>query len=308
MENRVYLIPQMYSKSTDTHQYLHPSSCHSPHITKNLPTSVVSRIRRNCSDRVENDEIFKNTIVQYKSYLLKSGYDEELIDKRFINCAVRVKRKDLLKKRKQKRTNDIEKYRMITDYEPTFPDIRKGFKMFKSIIEEDEELQEVFPKGINHFQISERRGAKNIKELLAPNIKFKENALEESESQNEDEIERDQDPEGCFPCSKPCAYCPLLQKLQGDTFHSKSNKKTFKIRQHINCKSQNVIYLVTCAKCNKQGVEHSMQFSKRMSNYFSHIKSGTRDCEISCHFMDDHQETWVPNYQENTDFLIQGIA
>ena len=72
--------------------------------------------------------------------------------------------------------------------------------MFKSIIEEDEELQEVFPKGIKHFQISERRGPKNIKELLAPsNIKFKENALEESESQNEDEIERDQDPEGCYP-------------------------------------------------------------------------------------------------------------
>ena len=101
---------------------------------------------------------------------------------------------------------------------------------------------------------------------------------------------------------------PLLQKLQGDTFHSKSNKMTFKIRQHINCKSQNVIYLVTCAKCNKQGVEHSMQFSKRMSSYFSHIKSGTRDCEISCHFTDDHQDTWVPNYQENTDFLIQGIG
>ena len=45
-----------------------------------------------------------------------------------------------------------------------------------------------------------------------------------------------------------------------------------------------------------------------MSNYFSHIKSGTRDCEISCHFIDDHQDTWVPNYQENTDFLIQSIA
>ena len=45
-----------------------------------------------------------------------------------------------------------------------------------------------------------------------------------------------------------------------------------------------------------------------MSNYFSHIKSGTRDCEISCHFIDDHQDTWVPNYQENIDFLIQVIA
>ena len=37
----LYLIPQMYSKDTDTHQYLNPSSCHSPHITNNLPTSVI---------------------------------------------------------------------------------------------------------------------------------------------------------------------------------------------------------------------------------------------------------------------------
>ena len=59
----------------------------------------------------------------------------------------------------------------------------------------------------------ERRGAKNIKELLTPsNIKFKENALEESESQNENEIERDKDPEGCYPCGKPCAYFPPATK------------------------------------------------------------------------------------------------
>ena len=55
----LYLIPQMYSKDTGTHQYLNPSSCHSSHITKNLPTSVINRIRRNCSDRIDDDKIFK---------------------------------------------------------------------------------------------------------------------------------------------------------------------------------------------------------------------------------------------------------
>ena len=39
-KNKVYLIPTMYSKLTDTHQYLKPLACHSPHITKNLPSSV----------------------------------------------------------------------------------------------------------------------------------------------------------------------------------------------------------------------------------------------------------------------------
>ena len=52
----------------------------------------------------------------------------------------------------------------------------------------------------------------------------------------------------------------------------------FKIRQRITCKSRNIIYLVTCAKCKSQGVGHSTQFAKRISNYFSLIKSATRDC------------------------------
>ena len=47
---------------------------------------------------------------------------------------------------------------------------------------------------------------------------------------------------------------------------------------------------------------------KRISNYFSHIKSGTRDCEISCHFIDCHQDTWISNYRNNTDFQLIGIA
>ena len=78
----LYLIPQMYSKDTDTHQYFNPSSCHSPHITKNLPTSVINRIRRNCSDRIDDDKIFKDTMIDYKAYLMKSGYEEELVDEK----------------------------------------------------------------------------------------------------------------------------------------------------------------------------------------------------------------------------------
>ena len=82
----------------------------------------------------------------------------------------------------------------------------------------------------------------------------------------------------------------------------------FKIRQCITCKSRNIIYLVTCAKCKLPGVGHSTQFGKRISNYFSHIKSGTRDCEISCRFIDCHQDTWISDYCNNTDFQLIRIA
>ena len=50
-----------------------------------------------------------------------------------------------------------------------------AFRKFKHIIEDDEELKEIFSKGVSHFQVSEKRGSKNIKELLAPSMtRFRE--------------------------------------------------------------------------------------------------------------------------------------
>ena len=41
-EQRFILAPSMYSKDTDTHQYLSPESCHPIHIMKNIPTMVAN--------------------------------------------------------------------------------------------------------------------------------------------------------------------------------------------------------------------------------------------------------------------------
>ena len=61
----------------------------------------------------------------------------------------------------------MRKYQFVTAYEPAFPDIKKVLLSHQNIIYEDEELREVFPNGASDFQVSERRDAKNIKELLA---------------------------------------------------------------------------------------------------------------------------------------------
>ena len=57
----------------------------------------------------------------------------------------------------------MKKYRFVTNFEPTFPDIKTGFKKFKHIIEDDEELKKIFPHGIKHFQVSEKRRSKILK-------------------------------------------------------------------------------------------------------------------------------------------------
>ena len=54
-------------------------------------------------------------------------------------------------------------------------------------------------------------------------------------------------------------------------FKSKVTGESYKIRQRIDCSSKDVIYLVECWKCGKQGVGSTDDFKLRVSNYISHI-------------------------------------
>ena len=130
---------------------------------------------------------------------------------------------------------------------------------------------------------------RDIKELIAlSTVKFKEGNDAEQTNENSEEVLK-----GSYPCGKQYAYCQLLSKSQGQTFPSNNNKKIFKIGQCITCKSKNIIYFATCMKCKLQGIGHSTHFGKSISNYFSHIKKGTHDCEISGHFIEHHRDTWI---------------
>ena len=56
-EDQYLLILSMYSKDTDTHQYLYPESCHPEHVTRSIPTTIINRCHTNCSDRVKEEFI-----------------------------------------------------------------------------------------------------------------------------------------------------------------------------------------------------------------------------------------------------------
>ena len=73
--------------------------------------------------------MFKEALIEYKAYLIKSGYDEKNVDKKLINFAVRYKRKDILENKiKKKRKSPMKMYCFVTNFEPTFPDIKTRFK------------------------------------------------------------------------------------------------------------------------------------------------------------------------------------
>ena len=50
------LLMDLYTKPTDTHQYLHSTSCHPFYCKKSIPYSQTLRLSRICSDRGKFDE------------------------------------------------------------------------------------------------------------------------------------------------------------------------------------------------------------------------------------------------------------
>ena len=148
----------MYSKKTDTYQYLIPNSCHRKHQTKNISIGVADRIRRNCSDNIINDITYRMRLIECKTYLMKSGHSEKDIDKAFSNRAT-IHRRETLKKKSNKKQNN--KITFTAKYEPSLPNIYNIWR------KTNEELKNIFKKGVKDFEIVYRKRGKNIKEWLA---------------------------------------------------------------------------------------------------------------------------------------------
>ena len=115
----------------------------------------------------------------------------------------------------------------------------------------------------------------------------------------------------CSKCSR-CGTATRVRKraidiyncnvmLEGDSFRSTSMGAVYKIRQTIDCRSKNIIYLLTCKRCRMQGVGSALDFQGRVSDYIMHMYKKIDTCEIVEHFLklEDHS-LW--------DFSIMGIV
>ena len=75
---------------------------------------------------------FVDNLFKYKAYLLHSGYDSEMIDKRFVKVA-KMKRKETLKTRTKPKLKG-RKYSFVTTWNPGLRDIRKALHKFTNVL------------------------------------------------------------------------------------------------------------------------------------------------------------------------------
>ena len=69
------LVTDLYIKPTDTHQYLHASSCHVYHSKKSIPYSQALRLNRICSE----NSLYDKRCNELEVWLWKRGYSDKLV-------------------------------------------------------------------------------------------------------------------------------------------------------------------------------------------------------------------------------------
>ena len=234
------LVTDLYIKPTDTHQYLHASSCHVYHSKKSIPYSQALRLNRICSENSSYDKRCNELEV----WLRERGYSDKLVRQQILKARTH-KRKDLLNNMKDKR-NDYQLVFNITYY-PYFSKLKDTMSFLHLLLTPDQEHQKVFHK----VPIIGFRRAKSLKDIL---VRAKVPPLQKNEG-------------FCGPCKKPrCEICKHM--VNTNSFKSTTTQRTYFIRpENLKCSSENVVYLFTCKTCSKQYTGSTEDFRPRFNNY-----------------------------------------
>lgn len=269
------LSTTLYTKPTDSHNYLLYDSCHPYHCKNGMPYSQFLRIRRICSDDID----FLRNATTIGTHFARRGYPTTKIIDSMLR-ALKKDRKELLTTKTSIETkNDKEKeIYAITTYHPTFKGFRETITKNWDFLTRSNITRELH----NHDVIFGHRRNKNLKDFLIrskiqypPIIKIA--PLGDIAHKN--------------PCkTKNCRYCPKINKT--GSIISTYTKRSYSSKIRVDCKSNNLIYCITCKTCKLQYVGMTKnRLMDRFQSHFYNITSSRTDHVIGHHFnQKDHNK------------------
>ena len=265
------LQTDLYSKPTDSHQFLHWTSCHPKHTKRSLPYGLAFRLNRICS----TPENLQLRVSELTGFLRDRGYSSRLVTTQ-ISKALSIPRSEALKPTGGS-DNSIDRVPLVVTYHPSLPGISKIIRRHLPILHSSNKCRNAIP---NPPIVAYRRSA-NLKDLLVRST-----------------LPRITPPlRGSYPCGgSKCKYfnhkgvhsdvgrVSISHTSENTTFTSSSTGETFPIRKHLSCQSDNVIYLITCATCEKQYVgETGRTLECRVGEHCADARHN-RDKQVGRHF------------------------
>ena len=238
------LETNLYSKPTDTHQFLHATSCHQAACKNGIPYSQAIRLKRICSVETELIENLNNL----EQWLVDRGYQRYKVKKE-ISRVNDIDRMNLLVKKEKNKDNTVT---LTLTFHPALHSVVNILKRAHRHILKSPILSQVLPK-------PPRVAYRNPKTLKDKLVRSKLKTSTENKTK------------GFVGCGrKNCEICNIVEK--GDEFESSVNGRKFKINFQFNCNSQNVIYLLLCKHCLKQYVGSTItKFRQRFNQYKSNM-------------------------------------
>ena len=108
----------LYTKPTDTHQYLNWTSYHPRHTKTAIPYSLALRLRRICP----NDHYFENRVKDLHNILLERGYKSGLVKESITMARVITREEALSTEYNNKSSNRVP---LVVTYNPALPNLHK---------------------------------------------------------------------------------------------------------------------------------------------------------------------------------------
>ena len=300
------LQTRMYSKPSDTHCYLVPTSCHKTHIVENIPYNTARRVLINNSE-TQNYQKDKEL---YSKYLAARGYNPEFVTEAFIK-AEKLNRSSLYAVKVDKENENKLCLPMVMDTNPSLPNMSKIINKYKNLLELDPKLSKIIPSTsifVSH------RSAKTLKDLLissklpmqpqltnSPLNTISSNNIADSNSSLHSLQIDNQINMGNTSCNK-CYLCKNYLE-ECDHFTSYHTKQIFKHRNKLTCDTECIVYMIECKTHKISYTGYTITNMKtRFSNNKSHIKNKNASCEFVKHFIEsEHSEM---NYTNRNQYDI----
>lgn len=242
--NEGVISTDLYRKPTDKHQYLFHSSCHPNSCKKGIPYGQALRIRRICS----TDALFDKRAEELCSYLVKRGYNREHVEGQ-IDRARRIPREQTLRD-KQPACN--KRIPFVVTFHPALPCISKILHRLHPVLQSSRRCQ----LALEQVPMVAFRRPKCLKDILVHS-----------------ELKTPVTVKGCGRCGdRRCRVCDFLD--EGICFKSRVTGRDFVINFKLDCNSDHVVYLLSCAMCQMQYVGSTInKFRTRFNNHKSRINA-----------------------------------
>ena len=188
--------------------------------------------------------------MQLKAKLLERNYPENVVNTQIEKAKQKDRKQLIFQQRKHKSTNDGKVKLIFTNNSgnpPLHKWVREGRKFLRTTKAK---------KMVENLHIVYKQ-PKNLQRIIAGcNNKSRTQPVHNS---------------GSYKCKGCRVACPVVKETK--EFRSTNTKKTYRIRQHIDCNSSCVVYLATCLRCQGQYVGKSVTtFKLRHSNHKQEIK------------------------------------